>query len=134
MGDAASEARGEKVDAGFSQIARVFKGSRDCCDLIESQQALAPRWEANNWRARAPGVGYSLALIASGGRRGSTFCGRSGPLSLSSLALFAGVYLAATATPGPGVAALVARVLGRGLWGIAPFIAGFVVGDLIWFA
>ncbi len=44
-----------------------------------------------------------------------------------------GVYLAATATPGPGIAALVARVLGQGLRGIAPFIAGFVVGDLIWF-
>ena len=26
------------------------------------------------------------------------------------------------------------RVLGRGLVGIAPFIVGFVVGDLIWFA
>ena len=38
------------------------------------------------------------------------------------------------ATPGPGIAALVARVLGQGLGGIAPFIAGFVVGDLIWFA
>ncbi len=38
------------------------------------------------------------------------------------------------ATPGPGVAAIVGRVLGRGLNGVAPFIAGFVVGDLIWFA
>jgi threonine/homoserine/homoserine lactone efflux protein len=54
-------------------------------------------------------------------------------LSFSSLLLFVGVYLAATATPGPGVAALVARVLGQGLGGIAPFVAGFVVGDLIWF-
>jgi threonine/homoserine/homoserine lactone efflux protein len=55
-------------------------------------------------------------------------------LSFSSLLLFAGVYLAAVATPGPGIAALVARVLGRGLGGIAPFIAGFLVGDLVWFA
>jgi threonine/homoserine/homoserine lactone efflux protein len=55
-------------------------------------------------------------------------------LALSSLLLFIGVYFAATATPGPGVAALVARVLGQGLHGIAPFIAGFVVGDLLWFA
>jgi threonine/homoserine/homoserine lactone efflux protein len=54
-------------------------------------------------------------------------------LSFSWLLLFAGIYLAAVATPGPGVAALVARVLGRGLSGIAPFIAGFLVGDLIWF-
>jgi threonine/homoserine/homoserine lactone efflux protein len=28
----------------------------------------------------------------------------------------------------------VARVLGHGLAGIAPFIAGFLVGDLVWFA
>ena len=55
-------------------------------------------------------------------------------MSFSSLLLFVGVYVAAVATPGPGVAALVARVLGRGLGGIAPFIAGFVVGDLIWFS
>ncbi len=54
-------------------------------------------------------------------------------MSFSSLLLFVGVYLAATASPGPGIAALVARVLGRGLSGIGPFVAGFVVGDLIWF-
>jgi threonine/homoserine/homoserine lactone efflux protein len=55
-------------------------------------------------------------------------------LSFSSLLLFIGVYLAAVATPGPGIAALVARVLGQGLKDIAPFIAGFVAGDLIWFS
>jgi threonine/homoserine/homoserine lactone efflux protein len=53
-------------------------------------------------------------------------------LSFSAFLVFAGVYLVATGTPGPGIAALVARVLGRGLAGIVPFIAGFVVGDLIW--
>jgi threonine/homoserine/homoserine lactone efflux protein len=49
-----------------------------------------------------------------------------------SLALFAAVYFAAVATPGPGVAALVARVLGQGLSDVAPFIAGYFVGDMIW--
>jgi threonine/homoserine/homoserine lactone efflux protein len=44
-------------------------------------------------------------------------------LTLSSLLLFAAVYFAAVATPGPGVAALIARVLGQGLKGLAPFIA-----------
>ena len=53
-------------------------------------------------------------------------------MSFSSLLIFAAVYLAATASPGPGIAALVARVLGKGLHGIAPFIAGYVAGDLIW--
>jgi threonine/homoserine/homoserine lactone efflux protein len=53
-------------------------------------------------------------------------------MTSSALALYAAVYFVAVATPGPGVAALVARVLGYGLRGVAPFILGFVVGDLIW--
>jgi threonine/homoserine/homoserine lactone efflux protein len=53
-------------------------------------------------------------------------------VTLSSLLIFAGVYFAAVASPGPGVAALVARVLGQGLSGVAPFIAGYFVGDMIW--
>jgi len=53
-------------------------------------------------------------------------------VTLTAMALFAAVYFAAVATPGPGVAALVARVLGHGLRGVAPFIAGYAVGDLIW--
>jgi threonine/homoserine/homoserine lactone efflux protein len=53
-------------------------------------------------------------------------------MTLSALLLFAAVYFAAVATPGPGVAALIARVLAQGLVGVAPFIAGYLVGDLIW--
>jgi threonine/homoserine/homoserine lactone efflux protein len=53
-------------------------------------------------------------------------------MTLSSLFIFAAVYFAAVATPGPGVAALVARVLGQGLKGVAPFIAGYFVADMIW--
>src|ERR1700733_14679334 len=53
-------------------------------------------------------------------------------MTLSSLILFAAVYFAAVATPGPGVAALIARVLGQGLKGVAPFIAGYFAGDMIW--
>jgi threonine/homoserine/homoserine lactone efflux protein len=53
-------------------------------------------------------------------------------MTLTNLVLFAGVYFAAVATPGPGVAALVARVLAHGLAGVAPFVAGYVVGDMIW--
>ena len=53
-------------------------------------------------------------------------------MTLSSLLLFTAVYFAAVATPGPGVAALIARVLGQGLMGVAPFIAGYFVGDMIW--
>jgi threonine/homoserine/homoserine lactone efflux protein len=55
-------------------------------------------------------------------------------MTFGSLLLFAAIYAAATATPGPGIAALVARVMAQGLTGIWAFIAGFLVGDLIWFA
>lgn len=54
-------------------------------------------------------------------------------MSIHGLALFCLVYLLATASPGPGVAAIVARVLFRGTHGLVAFISGFVVGDLIWF-
>jgi threonine/homoserine/homoserine lactone efflux protein len=54
-------------------------------------------------------------------------------MELHGLVLFCLMYLLATATPGPGIAAILARVLGRGRDGLASFIAGYVVGDLIWF-
>lgn len=55
-------------------------------------------------------------------------------MTLSGLLVFSGVYALAVATPGPGVTAIVARVISRGLPGIGAFIGGFVVGDLVWFA
>lgn len=55
-------------------------------------------------------------------------------MDLAGLALFAGVYLMATFSPGPAVAAVIARVLATGLARTAPFIWGVVVGDLVWFA
>jgi threonine/homoserine/homoserine lactone efflux protein len=53
-------------------------------------------------------------------------------MTLSALLVYVAVYFAAVATPGPGIAALVARVIALGLRGVVPFILGFVVGDLIW--
>jgi threonine/homoserine/homoserine lactone efflux protein len=55
-------------------------------------------------------------------------------MDLAGLLVFAVAYLMATASPGPGVAAVVARTLARGPGGSAGFIAGFVLGDLVWFA
>jgi threonine/homoserine/homoserine lactone efflux protein len=49
------------------------------------------------------------------------------------LATFCAVYFLAVATPGPGVAAVIAQGLARGSAGATAFIAGFVVGDLLWF-
>ena len=54
-------------------------------------------------------------------------------MSLHGLALFCLIYSLATATPGPAVGAVIARVLGRGAQGIGAVIAGFVLGDLVWF-
>jgi threonine/homoserine/homoserine lactone efflux protein len=54
-------------------------------------------------------------------------------MDIASLLLFAGVYFVAIASPGPGVAAVVARGLGQGMAAAPAFVAGFVVGDLILF-
>jgi threonine/homoserine/homoserine lactone efflux protein len=54
-------------------------------------------------------------------------------MSLYGLSVFSVVYMLAVAAPGPGIAAIVARVLGRGTHGAPAFIAGFLAGDLIWF-
>jgi threonine/homoserine/homoserine lactone efflux protein len=55
-------------------------------------------------------------------------------MDLAALLLFAGTLVVAAASPGPGVTALVARVIGRGLDGAGAFAAGLIVGDLVWLA
>lgn len=55
-------------------------------------------------------------------------------MSLYGFVAFCVVYLLAVATPGPGVAAVLARSLTYGLRGAPSFIGGFVMGDLMWFA
>ncbi len=55
-------------------------------------------------------------------------------MSLYGLLVFCAVYCLAVASPGPGVAAVIARSLANGTRGAPAFIAGFLVGDLIWFA
>jgi threonine/homoserine/homoserine lactone efflux protein len=54
-------------------------------------------------------------------------------MSWYGLAAFCAAYFVAVATPGPGVAAVLAQGLARGTNGAAAFIAGFLVGDLVWF-
>jgi threonine/homoserine/homoserine lactone efflux protein len=54
-------------------------------------------------------------------------------MSWYALLTFSAVYFLAVATPGPGVAAVIAQGLARGFAGAPAFIAGFVVGDLTWF-
>ncbi|GGE51253.1 lysine transporter LysE [Agaricicola taiwanensis] len=54
-------------------------------------------------------------------------------MPLSSLLLFAAAYFAVVALPGPGVTALVARVLAKGIRGAPAYTAGFATGSLTWF-
>ncbi len=53
-------------------------------------------------------------------------------LQLVSLLTFALAVALATASPGPTIAALLARVLSRGSAGMPAFCAGLVVGDMVW--
>jgi len=55
-------------------------------------------------------------------------------MTIYGLLTFCAVYALAVAVPGPGVAAVIARGLAHGLKGTPAFIAGFMLGDLVWFA
>jgi len=55
-------------------------------------------------------------------------------MSIYGLLTFCAVYALAVATPGPGIAAVIARSLAHGFKGAPAFVAGFIIGDLTWFA
>jgi threonine/homoserine/homoserine lactone efflux protein len=55
-------------------------------------------------------------------------------MSFYGLLTFCAVYALAVATPGPGIAAIIARSLAHGLKGAPAFIGGMMIGDLTWFA
>lgn len=54
-------------------------------------------------------------------------------MTLTGMLTFCAVYALAVATPGPGIAAIIARSLAHGFKGAPAFVAGFVIGDLVWF-
>jgi threonine/homoserine/homoserine lactone efflux protein len=54
-------------------------------------------------------------------------------MSWYGLATFCVAYFLAVATPGPGVAAVISQAMSRGAAGSPAFIAGFLVGDYLWF-
>jgi threonine/homoserine/homoserine lactone efflux protein len=53
-------------------------------------------------------------------------------MDIAALIVFASALAVASASPGPGIVALVARVIGGGVRGAAAYAAGFVIGDLVW--
>lgn len=53
-------------------------------------------------------------------------------MTLASLLIFAGALLVAAGSPGPSIAALVSRVIARGIGDVLPFLAAMWVGEAIW--
>jgi threonine/homoserine/homoserine lactone efflux protein len=53
-------------------------------------------------------------------------------MDASSLLIFTGVLVVAAASPGPSIAALVARVLAKGGRDVLPFLAAMWVGEALW--
>jgi threonine/homoserine/homoserine lactone efflux protein len=53
-------------------------------------------------------------------------------MSLMTLLVFAGALMMAAGSPGPSIAALVARVLSRGAKDVLPFLAAMWIGEGIW--
>jgi threonine/homoserine/homoserine lactone efflux protein len=53
-------------------------------------------------------------------------------MDFAGLVVFASALFIAAASPGPGIAAIVARVLGRGTRGAVAFTIGVAVGDVVW--
>lgn len=54
-------------------------------------------------------------------------------MTLAGLLVFSAAYILAVASPGPGIAAVVSQVLGRGLRAAPAVILGILLGDLVWF-
>ena len=53
-------------------------------------------------------------------------------MDLTAIVLFAGALIVTAGSPGPSIAALVARVLARGYRDILPFLAALWLGEVIW--
>ncbi len=53
-------------------------------------------------------------------------------MDLTSLLIFAGALLVASGSPGPSIAALVSRVITRGISGVLPFLLAMWIGEAIW--
>ncbi len=58
---------------------------------------------------------------------------KSNKVEFAVILFFAGTLFAAAITPGPCVAALLARIFGQGMRGTPLFVVGMICGDLFWF-
>jgi threonine/homoserine/homoserine lactone efflux protein len=55
-------------------------------------------------------------------------------MDFSALLIFAGALVISAGSPGPSIAALVARVISRGTKGVVPFISAMWIGEALWLA
>lgn len=55
-------------------------------------------------------------------------------MDAGSLAIFAAALAVAAGSPGPSIAALVARVIARGVRDVLPFLAAMWIGEAVWLA
>ena len=53
-------------------------------------------------------------------------------MDLAPLLVFTGALFVAAVIPGPGIAAVVGRVLARGREGAIAFCLGMAIGDVVW--
>ncbi|WP_152048338.1 LysE family translocator [Aureimonas psammosilenae] len=53
-------------------------------------------------------------------------------MTMMALLIFAGALIADSISPGPTVAALIARVLSRGVRGVLPFLVAIWLGEALW--
>lgn len=53
-------------------------------------------------------------------------------MDIASLMIFAAALFVVAASPGPAIAALVARVIARGWRDVLPFLAGMWIGEAVW--
>lgn len=53
-------------------------------------------------------------------------------MDVTSLLIFAGALLVAAGSPGPSIAALVARVISKGFRDVFPFLAAMWIGEAMW--
>ncbi|BCH22203.1 lysine transporter LysE [Mesorhizobium sp. L-8-10] len=53
-------------------------------------------------------------------------------MEFTSLLIFAGALIVAAGSPGPSIAALVARVISKGFRDVFPFLAAMWIGEAIW--
>ena len=134
--------------AGASLYGVVVVTAECCCTSRSSRHCRS--WKALvGTRLPPPSQQWSFSMSRRGGvvalaRRASGRTSRlrqrcSGnatryrAMSFYGLLSFCAIYALAVASPGPAVAAVLARSLGHGMRGAPAFIAGLAIGDLIWF-